>query len=85
MCAGNVMTFLDPATRIAALQQMSAHLADNGRLVVGFGAGREYPFEDFFDDVEAAGLTVELRLSTWDLQPLHESSDFLVTVLSRSA
>lgn len=85
VCAGNVMTFLDPATRIAALQQMSAHLADNGRLVVGFGAGREYPFEDFFDDVEAAGLTVELRLSTWDLQPLHESSDFLVTVLSRSA
>lgn len=85
VCAGNVMTFLDPATRTAALARMGDHLAEGGRLVVGFGAGRDYPFEDFFDDVAAAGLSVQLRLSTWDLRPLDESSDFLVAVLSSAS
>lgn len=83
VCAGNVMTFLDPATRTAALERMGAHLAEGGRLVVGFGAGREYPFAEFFDDVAATGLSVDLRLSTWDLKSFDESSDFLVAVLKR--
>lgn len=81
VCAGNVMTFLDPATREAVLAGFAAHLRDGGRAVVGFGAGRDYPFEDFFADVAAAGLEVQLRLSTWDLRPFTEGSDFLVAVL----
>jgi SAM-dependent methyltransferase len=81
VCAGNVMTFLDPATRRAVLDRFRAHLREGGRAVVGFGAGRDYPFEEFFADVDAAGLAVELRLSTWDLRPFTEASDFLVAVL----
>lgn len=81
--AGNVMTFLDPTTNRATLGRLGAHLAPGGRLVVGFGAGRGYDFESFFDDVEANGLTVDLRLGTWDLRPFGPDSDFLVAVLSR--
>jgi len=81
VCAGNVMTFLDPATRHPVLERFAAHLREGGRAVVGFGAGRDYPFEDFHADVAAAGLAVEVRFSTWDLRPFDEHSDFLVAVL----
>ncbi len=83
VCAGNVMPFLDPSTRRAALSCIGAHLVPGGRLAVGFGSGRDYAFEEFFADVAAAGLVEELRLSTWDLRPFSTSSDFLVAVLTR--
>ncbi|MGE2832357.1 class I SAM-dependent methyltransferase [Mycobacterium sp. SMC-4] len=83
--AGNVMTFLAPSTRVPALTRLGAHLADDGRAVIGFGAGRDYPFSEFFDDVDAAGLIPDLLLSTWDLRPFADDSDFLVAVLRRNA
>lgn len=83
VCAGNVMTFLDPATRRSVLGRLAAHLRAGGRIVVGFGAGRGYSFDEFSDDVEQAGLVTELRLSTWDLRPFTDESEFLVAVLSR--
>ena len=49
--------------------------------MVGFGAGRDYSFEEFFDHAGRAGLAPELLLSTWDLRPFSEDSDFLVAVL----
>lgn len=82
VCAGNVMTFVAASTRRAVLERLRHHLAGDGRLVVGFGAGRDYEFDDFFDDVVAAGLVVDLRLATWDLRPFRPDSDFLVAVLS---
>jgi SAM-dependent methyltransferase len=83
VCAGNVMTFLAPDTRRAVLDRLAAHLADDGRVVVGFGAGRGYPFEEFFADADAVGLVVQQRLATWDLRPFEPSSDFLVAVAGR--
>ena len=80
--AGNVMTFLDPATRGDVLRRLGQHLASNGRLVVGFGADRGYHFDEFFADAESAGLHDELRLSSWDLRPFGPSSTFLVAVLT---
>jgi len=81
--AGNVMTFLDPATRVSVLERLLAHLAPSGRLVVGFGANRGYEFDDFFADAAAVGLRDELRLSSWDLRPFDKSSStFLVAVLT---
>nr|WP_306239290.1 class I SAM-dependent methyltransferase [Ornithinimicrobium cryptoxanthini] len=82
--AGNVMAFLAPRTRRDALERLRAHLAQGGRLVTGFGAGRGYPFAEFLDDAAAAGLHADLLLSTWDLRPFTDDSDFLVAVL-RSA
>jgi SAM-dependent methyltransferase len=82
--AGNVMTFLAPSTRVQVLARLRAHLADDGRAVIGFGAGREYEFSQFFDDATAAGLPPDLLLSTWDLRPFAEDSDFLVAILRRA-
>jgi SAM-dependent methyltransferase len=83
MSAGNVMTFLAPSTRREVLARLCDHLNDDGRAVIGFGAGRDYGFDGFFADVGAAGLEVELRLETWDLRPFTSESEFLVAVLRR--
>lgn len=79
--AGNVVTFLAPSTRARVLERLRAHLAADGRAVIGFGAGRDYPFAEFFEHAEAAGFATDLLLSTWDLRPFGEDDDFLVAVL----
>ncbi|WP_205873207.1 class I SAM-dependent methyltransferase [Mycobacterium camsae] len=79
--AGNVMTFLAPSTRVAVLARLRAHLAGGGRAVIGFGAGRNYAFGEFLDDVAQAGFTPDLLLSTWDLRPFGDDSEFLVAIL----
>lgn len=81
VCAGNVMTFAAPDTRPEILRRMRLHLRDRGRAVVGFGAGRGYDFGDFLADAAAGGLAADLLLSTWDLRPFTEGSNFLVAVL----
>lgn len=79
--AGNVMTFLAPSTRVTVLSQLRAHLRDDGRAVIGFGAGRDYPFDDFLDDAKSAGFEPDVLLSAWDIRPFTKESDFLVAVL----
>ncbi|MBK0418012.1 class I SAM-dependent methyltransferase [Leucobacter sp. CSA1] len=78
--AGNVLTFLDPAARRPALQGLRGALAPRGRLVTGFGAGRGYGFDEYAEDLAAAGLAVQHRFSTWDLRPFEADSDFLVCI-----
>ncbi|MDG2439712.1 MAG: class I SAM-dependent methyltransferase [Ilumatobacter sp.] len=80
--AGNVITFLAPSTRRVVLTNLRQSLRSEGRLVIGFGAGREYPFENFFDDVTAVGLTVDVCLGSWDGRPFDSTSQFLVAILS---
>ena len=80
--AGNVMTFLDPATRRDVLGRLLVHLAPEGRLVIGFGADRGYEFDDFFADAAAVGLADEVLLSSWDLRPFGTASTFLVAVMT---
>src|SRR4051794_22183254 len=50
VCAGNVMTFVAPATRQEILRRFRGHLAAAGRVAVGFGAGRGYDHQDFLAD-----------------------------------
>ena len=64
------------------LARLRAHLRTGGRIVTGFGAGRDYSFAAFLDDVAAAGLRPDVLLATWDLRPFTDESDFLVAVLS---
>src|SRR5690348_1360968 len=58
--AGNVMAFLAPSTRVQVLGRLRAHLARNGRAVIGFGAGRGYEFTHFLDDAAEAGFFPDL-------------------------
>lgn len=85
VCAGNVMTFLHPATRRVVLQRLRAHLRPAGRIVVGFGANRGYEFADFFDDAVTAGVSIDATFASWDLRPFTDDSGWLVAVLSTAA
>ncbi len=82
VCAGNVLTFLDPDTRKPVLHSLAAHAKLDGRVVTGFGSGRDYDYSDFFADVEAVGLIADLTLASWDLRPFTAESNFLVAILS---
>lgn len=89
--AGNVLAFVDPASRGAVLTNLAARLATAdegaegraGRLVVGFGLDRGWTREEFDNDAERAGLRVQQRWSTWDLLPFDDDSGFMITVLVR--
>jgi SAM-dependent methyltransferase len=81
VCAGNVVTFLAPSTRVEVLRRMRAHLRPDGRAAIGFGAGRGYDFDEFLADAASAGWTPDLLLSTWNLRPFAPDADFLVAVL----
>lgn len=83
LCAGNVMTFLHPATRVPALTAMASLLAPDGRAVVGFGRGRGYEFDEFVADAATAGLALASRFATWDLRPFTSDADFQVAFLTR--
>ncbi|WP_296136318.1 bifunctional 2-polyprenyl-6-hydroxyphenol methylase/3-demethylubiquinol 3-O-methyltransferase UbiG [uncultured Tessaracoccus sp.] len=82
--AGNVVGFLAPSTRVEVLRRFATHLALAGRAVVGFGAGRGYGFDEFFDDARTAGLRRDAAFSTWELHPFTDESSFLVAILSKA-
>ena len=75
------MTFLAPSTRKEVLRRLRGHVHSEGRVVIGFGAGRGYEFSEFLTDARQAGLEGDLLLSAWDLRPWRDDSDFLVAVL----
>ena len=82
--AGNVLTFLAGAERRPALQAMCEHLAEGGRIVVGFGTDRGYAIADFEADAAAAGLVIAQRFATWQLAPWRDDAGFIVAVLERA-
>jgi len=83
---GNVIVFAAPDTEQRLLVTLRDLLADGGRILVGFhpvsrhGNARDYPFEEFAADVEAAGLTLQHRFGTYELHP--PADDYVVAVLS---
>ncbi|RRD46734.1 trans-aconitate 2-methyltransferase [Tessaracoccus sp. OH4464_COT-324] len=83
VCAGNVIGFLAPSTRVEVLRRFAWHLTEGGRAIVGFGAGRGYDFNEFFADAKSAGLRLDVALESWDLKPFTPESTFLVAIFSR--
>ena len=83
---GNVIVFAAPDTEGQMLAALRDLLANGGRILVGFhpvrmhGNARDYPFEVFAADVEAAGLVVQHRFGTYELHP--PADDYVVAVLS---
>ena len=84
VCAGNVLPFAHPDTRAEVVRRLGAHLAPEGRLVVGYGAGRGYEFTDFLADCAQGGLEPDILLESWDLRPLRSESTFIVASLRRA-
>ena len=88
VCVGNVMILLAPDTERRVLANLAALVVPDGRLLVGFALSgapaeesRRYPAEEFLADAEAAGLAVEHRFSSYDLQPFTADSTYVVHVL----
>jgi 2-polyprenyl-3-methyl-5-hydroxy-6-metoxy-1,4-benzoquinol methylase len=81
--AGNVMTFVGPATEQMVLTRVRAHVRPDGVVVVGFGTDRGYSLADFDIDIQASGLILEHRFATWDLRPWSADANFAVSVLRR--
>ncbi|MEI4271609.1 class I SAM-dependent methyltransferase [Klenkia sp. LSe6-5] len=85
VCAGNVITFVEPALRRDALTRLLAHLEPGGRMAIGFGDHRGYGFAEFRADAAATGWAEDLLLSTWDLRPFTPDAGFLVALLRPAA
>ncbi|WP_309130556.1 class I SAM-dependent methyltransferase [Brevibacterium sp.] len=83
VCAGNVLAFLDPASRRQTLSNIKSTLKSGGRFVAGFGAGRGYDFAEFIADVKSTGMLITLQLSSWELHPFEPDSDFIVLIAER--
>jgi SAM-dependent methyltransferase len=88
VCVGNVMILLAPDTERTVLANLAAVLAPRGRMLVGYnltrapsGASRDYPAAEFVADCTAAGLEVEHRFASYDLQPFTDASEYAVHVL----
>jgi SAM-dependent methyltransferase len=81
VCAGNVMTFVAVDARVPILRRLGAHLTPDGRIAVGFGGGRGYPFEEFRANATEAGLAIELELSGWDVRPMTPDAGWLLALL----
>lgn len=87
VCVGNVMILLAEDTERRVLGVLGDLLRQGGRLLLGFattagpGNSREYPYEEFVADAEAAGLTVQHRFGTYELDP--PARDYVVVVLTR--
>ena len=96
IAAGNVLPLLAAGTEATAIAALSARLAPNGLLVVGFGLDSAHlplesaPFGLIGYDAwcAEAGLTLRNRYSSWDGDPFDEDDDddsrgYAVSVHSR--
>lgn len=79
--AGNVIPFVAPDRRAAAVAACARHLSPGGRLVAGFQLSSGWPGLDLYDGwCAGAGLEPEARFATWDAQPWTPGGDYAVTV-----
>ncbi len=80
---GNVISLLREQDRVQAFERMGSYLAPAGRMLLGFAAGRGYEFDEFFRDLETAGLRLTSRFSSWDLRGFTDQSDFVVAIIEK--
>ncbi|KQV74255.1 SAM-dependent methyltransferase [Aeromicrobium sp. Root344] len=79
--AGNVMVFVAPDTEVEVLRGLRAHVRTGGRIVLGFALDRGYGVGQLDADAATAGLELEQRFATWDLEPFTDDAGFAVTFL----
>jgi len=79
--AGNVMVFVAPGTEVEVLRGLRAHVRTGGRIVLGFALDRGYGVGQLDADAATAGIELEQRFATWDLEPFTDDARFAVTFL----
>jgi SAM-dependent methyltransferase len=82
--AGNVVPYVAPERRAAAVAACVAHLAPGGRLVAGFPLRPDWPsLEDYDRWCTAAGAAPEECFATWERAP-YAGGDYVVRVHRRT-
>jgi SAM-dependent methyltransferase len=83
--AGNVVPYVTPSSRTAAVAGCARHLTAGGRLVAGFDLRSGWPtLADYDGWCAAAGLELAERYATWDREPLGDDPGYAVSVHVRS-
>jgi SAM-dependent methyltransferase len=78
--AGNVIPYVAPDERPAAVAACARALAPGGHLIAGFALRPDWPAPADYDAwCTAAGLTAVARFATWDAVP-YAGGDYLVAV-----
>ena len=78
--AGNVVPYVAPARRAAAVAASARHLAPHGVLIAGFALRPEWPDLAAYDGwCATAGLALVDRWATWDRAP-YAGGDYAVSV-----
>jgi SAM-dependent methyltransferase len=81
--AGNVVPYIGPDRRAAAVAACARHLHPGGVLVAGFVLRPDWPDLAAYDRwCTAAGLALTDRWATWDRRP-YEGGDYAVSVHTR--
>lgn len=91
LTAGNVIPLLSPGTEPEVVRRLAIHLAPDALLICGFGLDhRHLPLDDAPVDLvsydrwcSAAGLTLAMRLATWEGDPYDEGG-YAVSIHRRS-
>jgi SAM-dependent methyltransferase len=80
---GNVMIFLSPGTEEAVVANLARHVSVGGWMIAGFQVlADRLPLADYDDACRRAGLSLEVRHSTWDGDP-YTGDDYAVSVHRR--
>ncbi len=78
--AGNVVPYVAPDARAAAVASCARHLRPGGRLIAGFSLRAGWPGLDEYDGwCAAAGLAPDGRWATWDRQP-YTGGEYAVSI-----
>jgi SAM-dependent methyltransferase len=86
VAAGNVIGFVAPDRREAAVHAVARHLAPGGHLVSGAQLRPGWPTVGEYDGwCRAVGLELEGRFATWEGDPLEPEPDYAVAVHRRPA
>jgi SAM-dependent methyltransferase len=82
--AGNIPLFCATSSRGALIQSCANHVGSGGSMIVGFQLRRGYEIDEFDRSWARTGLELIDRWATWDGQPFLETSEYVVSVLTRS-
>jgi SAM-dependent methyltransferase len=79
--AGNVVPYVTPDARTAAVARCARHLTAGGRMVAGFALRPDWPtLADYDRWCAAAGLVLAERYATWDREELGDDPGYAVSV-----
>jgi SAM-dependent methyltransferase len=83
LLAGNVPLFCPPRNREALVSSCASHVEVGGAMIVAFSLGRDYSLAEFDAAWSKAGLELEQRWSTWELEEFTPESTYALSLLRR--